>query len=93
MKRVLKLKTYLGEADCEVVAHYWPGRPGRWYMPNGDPGYPDDPAELEVVSVTIGGTPYELNYAEREELETRLMAADELYDGPDYDEDAGKEFV
>ena len=45
----------LGERKCEVEYHYSPGRPGKFYMPNGDPGYPPDPAEVEVVNVTVGG--------------------------------------
>jgi len=41
----------LGERDILVHYFYSPGRPGRMYMSNGDPGYPDDPAELEIVKV------------------------------------------
>ena len=43
----------LGEQDVEVSYYYSPGRPGRMYMPNGDPGYPDEPAELEILSVPL----------------------------------------
>jgi len=42
----------LGEFEVEVHFTYSPGTPGRMYMPNGDPGYPDEPAEFEVVGVT-----------------------------------------
>lgn len=28
-----------------------PGRPGMHTLPNGDPGYPDDPDEIEVHEV------------------------------------------
>ena len=43
------------DVDAEVSFTYSAGRPGRNYMPNGDPGYPDDPAELEVFSVMVDG--------------------------------------
>jgi hypothetical protein len=42
----------LGEQDVEVKYNYYPGRAARMYMPNGDPGYPEDPAEVEILSVT-----------------------------------------
>jgi hypothetical protein len=34
----------------ELTAHYdyYPGRPGVHTLRNGDPGFPDDPPELEV---------------------------------------------
>ena len=32
------------------------GRKGRMYMPNGDPGYPEEPGECDLVSATIRGT-------------------------------------
>lgn len=40
----------------EVTAFfdYSPGRPGRNYMPNGDPGYPDEPPELDVFCIRLG---------------------------------------
>lgn len=37
-----------GEAEYTAWFDYSPGRPGRNYMPNGDPGYPDDPPELVI---------------------------------------------
>jgi len=43
----------LGEHDVEVSYAYSPGRPGKMYLRNGDPGYPDEPAELEILSVPL----------------------------------------
>lgn len=39
--------------DREVVCSYTysPGRPGCNYLPNGDPGYPPEPAEVEIYSI------------------------------------------
>ena len=47
----------LGEHDVQVDYTYSPGRPGKMYMPNGDPGYPDEPAEVEILNVWL----YELD--------------------------------
>lgn len=41
----------LGEIEVEVTCAYSPGTPDVWYMPNGDPGYPGDPAECEILKV------------------------------------------
>lgn len=30
---------------------YTPPQKGCWYLPNGDPGYPDEPAEVEAMLV------------------------------------------
>ncbi len=48
----------IGEVDALVQAKFHPGRPGCNYMPNGDPGYPDDPPEVEVISVIHNGIDY-----------------------------------
>lgn len=47
-----------GEVDAIVHAKFHEGRPGRNYMPNGDPGYPDDPPEVEVIAVMYNGIDY-----------------------------------
>lgn len=40
-----------GEAvEVEVECDYSPGHPGCWYLPNGDPGDPPEPAEMNVIS-------------------------------------------
>ena len=42
---------HFGNWTLEVEGHYSPGRPGRMYLPNGDPGYPDEPPEFEIERV------------------------------------------
>lgn len=37
----------------DAVVSYTPGTPDVWYLPNGDPGYPGDPAELEIHELTV----------------------------------------
>ena len=34
-------------AGCEIELH--PGRPARMYLNNGDPGYPEEPPEAELI--------------------------------------------
>lgn len=45
----------LGERTVCVEYTYSRGRPGRMYMPNGDPGYPDEPPECDIDKVTLEG--------------------------------------
>ena len=45
----------LGENDIVFDVKYTPGTPDVMYLSNGDPGYPGDPAELEVLSATCNG--------------------------------------
>lgn len=52
------------DSDCIVEFRVSPGRPAVMYLPNGDPGYPEDPAELEVIRVTRNGADVTDEYAE-----------------------------
>ena len=52
------------EATFDIEFRIWPGRPAVMYLRNGDPGYPEDPAELEVLSVKDSGTDLTDRYAE-----------------------------
>lgn len=45
----------LGEHEVEVQYTYSPGRPGKMYLRNGDPGYPPEPAEAEIIAVYLFG--------------------------------------
>lgn len=42
-----------GEQDVDVHYSYSPGRAGCQYLPNGDPGYPDEPDLLEIRGVCL----------------------------------------
>ena len=68
------IKTFVSRGDecIDVVVGYdfSPGRPGRHTMPNGDPGYPDDPSELQIYSIVDADT--------KAELELTVEQADEL---------------
>jgi hypothetical protein len=65
-----------GLGDCIVHYDYSPGRPGRNYMPNGDPGYPDDPAELMVTVVQIAGCEFDYDVFSADVQERLTAAAD-----------------
>lgn len=41
------------DLEVEVVFYYSPAVRGRQYMPNGDPGYEDEPAELEIEQIIV----------------------------------------
>jgi hypothetical protein len=44
----------LGPTSKLVICFdYTKGRPGRMYERNGDPGYPDDPEELDITDVQV----------------------------------------
>lgn len=34
-----------------VRGHYFPGRPGLDYLPNGDPGFPPEESTFEILEV------------------------------------------
>lgn len=43
------------EIDVEVSGTFISGTPGRMYLDNGDPGYPDEPAEFHIEKVLWQG--------------------------------------
>lgn len=46
--------TYNGHNySLDIAFDYSPGYPGVNTLPNGDPGYPDEPDELEISDVSI----------------------------------------
>lgn len=51
-KKPSKLETSLGDDTVTVEYFYSPGRPAVMTLRNGDPGYPEDPAQVEILTVT-----------------------------------------
>ena len=39
------------DAQVEVFFYYTPGRPAKMYLANGDPGWPEEYAEVEITRV------------------------------------------
>jgi hypothetical protein len=60
--------------EVRVQAEFIPGSPGRKYMANGDPGYPDDPDEINILSV-IGADGIEYNPSEGEVARMHVLLA------------------
>ena len=58
MRLRITIDTY--DADTEhyepvsLVVDYHPGRPGVHTLSNGDPGYPDEPAEFDIIEAPEG---------------------------------------
>jgi hypothetical protein len=54
-----KLRTFIpvgdpdegAEVEVEIAFNFIRGRPAVYYLRNGDPGYPADPAEIEFIGV------------------------------------------
>ena len=44
-----------GEAEYRAHFDYSPGRQGKMYLRNGDPGYPDEPPELYITDLERNG--------------------------------------
>ena len=51
--------------EVRVEAEFIPGWRGRKHLSNGDPGYPDEPDEINILSV-IGHDGLEYNPTEKE---------------------------
>jgi len=46
---------FYGDTEYVVTGTYTEGRPARMYMPNGDPGYPEEYPEFDIEDVTVEG--------------------------------------
>lgn len=64
--------TYKG-IPLEVEYDFIPMRFGVWTLPNGDPGYPDEPAEMDIEAINLCG----INIYELLSVET-INAIDEI---------------
>lgn len=77
------LKTYISfedesEINVKVEYSYYAGCPGKMYMANGDPGYPEEPASIDILSIKEAETnreilDEELSDSTRERLEDECM--------------------
>ena len=63
----------LGERDVDFAVRYAPATRDVMYLPNGDPGYPGDPAELEILSAKVGGVDITALVPEDDALLYRLI--------------------
>lgn len=70
MKRNQEILITLPNSDCEarVTFNFYEGCRARWYLDNGDPGYPAEPAEADIISVKVDGKDIELTDEQMEKL-------------------------
>lgn len=62
-----------GEIPVRVVYVYYPGYPGIMTFPNGDPGYPSNPATLDIDVFDLNtGQQIRVSEQEREKLENEV---------------------
>jgi hypothetical protein len=76
----------LGEREAQFAVSYIPATRDVMYLSNGDPGYPGDPAELEILWALVSGVDVTTLLTENDDLYDRLVAqADETYREQDGD--------
>lgn len=51
----LTIEYFEGDTPYMVTVDYDPGTPDVYHLSNGDPGYPGDPEEVEVVEARLDG--------------------------------------
>lgn len=78
----------IGDGEVEVLVDWeiTPGDPGCRYMNNGDPGYPPEPAEVEITAAWIVfGNPITLDAEDEERICNQILEEDHEPDDPDPD--------
>ena len=73
------------DVDCGFAVTYTPSTPDVMYQRNGDPGWPGDPAELDVTKawrMRTSAPLVEASFKDWDRVEDRLhdACADRLYD-------------
>jgi len=64
------------EVLVTVDAEFTAGYAARMYMSNGDPGYPEEPDEVDIITVTgEDGVEYEPTKAELERIDEEVRDA------------------
>jgi hypothetical protein len=49
----MSVSLFYGDTEYVVTGNYRKRVPARMYLRNGDPGYPEEPAEFEIEDVTV----------------------------------------
>lgn len=76
-------------ADVEVEGMAIPAMAGRWNMPNGDWGYPDEPAEFEIQKVLWNGVDITDALDKQEGFDWSVIeqqAVDKIFDNDECDD-------
>lgn len=48
------------DGELFVTFTFYPGAEGKMYLRNGDPGYPEEPSEVDIISVATGKGGFDL---------------------------------
>lgn len=69
-----------GEIECRITFRHTPGEPDRWYLRNGDPGYPGHPDEIDFIDAERyrNGRPAPYHMATSDRIRLQDLAADWL---------------
>lgn len=74
------------EIDVTIIGTYYPGLKGRRHLANGDPGYPDEPSDAELLHAYVNGVEFELT---DEEVDKAIEALIEKAEEPQYEDEEG----
>ncbi len=68
--------------EIEVTAEYcyFPGCKGKMYLKNGDPGYPDEPPEVEIYLVYATGDATKTNLVDRISKHVYLLIEQQVFE-------------
>jgi len=80
------------ELEVEVEGNIYPGHKGVHTLPNGDPGYPDEPAEVEITDITLDGKVFDLTDEEMEKAHELLLRAVEKSEEEKYNDACDYEY-
>lgn len=61
------------EICVDIRGTFTPGFPGCWHQPNGDPGWPPEPVDVEDISASTDGVEVELSDDELENAREKLL--------------------
>ena len=78
----------IDDVELEIQFSYTPGRPAVMYLPNGDPGYPADPAEVDIEEIHVWGVDVTKSVPDRiyDYLKERIL---EMAEMGEYEPDEG----
>ena len=74
------------EIDVTIIGTYYPGLKGRRNLANGDPGYPDEPSDAELLHAYVDGVEFELTDSE---VDKAIEALIEKAEEPQYEDEEG----
>lgn len=49
----MKINIPFGDTELTLTGDYYPARPGKMYLSNGDAGYPDEPSTFDISEIFL----------------------------------------